>query len=421
MAPLHSASTVLSIRSDFRQGQFRGQLKSELYRNGSRNSYENVYRIPHFQNRYPKAQLNPLTPEYTDIANDWLVSFGVDKELGPSLWTSFVAAKSPELIGYVFYNDVEPRDFLWLCKFVAFIFAFDTKMDESDWTDAVELSCDMILEMSLLLLWNDPENERLLERLNSILDRLMATEASRERLQDHTVHADLVHARNKSKSLLDVKMGAFASALRDLWLEYIEAVPAEFVSREAEIHLDYLSACLWEQKNRKTREEITIPDFIILRRSAGGLMPFVVCTDLIIEHKRQKYAISHLPNSIFYGNNMQNLLAASADCVAWHNDTFSFEKEIYRDGDLHNLVEIVSRHYNCHSHTQAGELVIELLHDRIAEMELVYENLKSEASPEFHPAIDRYMKSCRDWIAGTHEFHLTSVRYKNSNSLSELR
>ncbi|BBN06507.1 protein MpMTPSL18 [Marchantia polymorpha subsp. ruderalis] len=356
MAPLHSASTVLSIRSDFREGKFRRQLKSELYRNGSRSSLQNVYRIPNFQHRYPKAQQNPLTPEYTDIANDWLASFGVDKEL----------------------------------------------------------------DMSLVLLWNDPENKRLLERLNSILDRLMATEASRKRLQLHTFHADMVHARNKSKSLLDVKMGAFASALRDMWLEYIEAVPAEFASREAELLLDYLSACLWEQQNRKTREEITIPDFITLRRSTVCVMPLFVCTDLIIEHKRRKFAISHLPNSIFYGENMQNLLAASADCIAWHNDAFSFQKEIFRDGDVHNLVQIVSQQYICHSHTQAGALVIEILHDRIAEMELAYEKLKSEASPEFHPAIDRYMKTCRDWIPGTHEFHTTTLRYKISSSLSEI-
>ncbi|OAE22857.1 hypothetical protein AXG93_4139s1000 [Marchantia polymorpha subsp. ruderalis] len=301
MAPLHSASTVLSIRSDFREEKFRRQLKSELYRNGSRSSLQNVYRIPNFQHRYPKAQQNPLTPEYTDIANDWLASFGVDKEL-----------------------------------------------------------------------------------------------------------------------VLDVKMGAFASALRDMWLEYIEAVPAEFASREAELLLDYLSACLWEQQNRKTREEITIPDFITLRRSTVCVMPLFVCTDLIIEHKRRKFAISHLPNSIFYGENMQNLLAASADCIAWHNDAFSFQKEIFRDGDVHNLVQIVSQQYICHSHTQAGALVIEILHDRIAEMELAYEKLKSEASPEFHPAIDRYMKTCRDWIPGTHEFHTTTLRYKISSSLSEI-
>lgn len=77
-------------------------------------------------------------------------------------------------------------------------------------------------------------------------------------------------------AVLDVKMGAFASALRDMWLEYIEAVPAEFASREAELLLDYLSACLWEQQNRKTREEITIPDFITLRRSTVCVMPLFV-------------------------------------------------------------------------------------------------------------------------------------------------
>ncbi|KAG6544415.1 hypothetical protein Mapa_014249 [Marchantia paleacea] len=157
----------------------------------------------------------------------------------------------------------------------------------------------------------------------------------------------------------------------------------------------------------KTGKEITIPDYITLRRSTGCVLPFLVCTDLIIEHRRQKSPISHLPDSLFYGEDMQNLLAASADCIGWHNDALSFQKEILRDGDVHNLVLIVSQQYNCHSYTQAGELVLELLHDRISEMELAYEELKSVASPEFHPAIDRYMKTCRDWIPGTHEWHMT--------------
>lgn len=77
---------------------------------------------------------------------------------------------------------------------------------------------------------------------------------------------------------------------------------------------------------------------------------------------------------------------------------------------------IVFQEHNCQSYTQAGELVLELLHDRIAEMELAYERLRSAAAPVFHPAIDLYMKTCRDWIPGTHEFHITSSRYGLSNS-----
>lgn len=46
----------------------------------------------------------------------------------------------------------------------------------------------------------------------------------------------------------------------------------------------------------------------------------------MIEHKRRKSPISHLPDSLFYGEDMQNMLAACTDIVHWHNDIFGFQK-----------------------------------------------------------------------------------------------
>ncbi|OAE18662.1 hypothetical protein AXG93_3810s1330 [Marchantia polymorpha subsp. ruderalis] len=121
-------------------------------------------RIPDFEHRFPKAQLNPLTAECMDISHDWMVSLGIDKELDP---------------------------------------------------------------------------------------------------------------------ILEVKMGAFMSGVRELWLEYIKDMPAECTSRQAEVFVDR-----------------------------------------IIEHKRA----NRLPDSLFYGEDMQNLLAACSDIVCWHNDIFSFQR-----------------------------------------------------------------------------------------------
>lgn len=169
---------------------------------------------------------------------------------------------------------------------------------------------------------------------------------------------------------------------------------------------------------------------------------------------------------------MQNMLAACTDIICWHNDIFGFQKVrsvqhtphhmclsdshgqtgdftlltlrrkqclivkrnsvwtsslLFSDGrrliqerlnndQKNTLVYHVFHEYNCQSYTQAGELVLELLHDRIAEMELAYERLRSAADPEFHPAIDLFMKTCRDWIPGSHEYHITSSRYNVSNT-----
>lgn len=200
MAPsLDSDSTVLSIRSDFREGRFLRQSKSDLYANDIRRGSENDFRVPDFQHPYPKARLNPLAAQCHDISNDWIVSLGIDKELAPSMWQSLMAARFSENIGFV-YHDIEPKDFLWLCKWVTCFFVFDCKLDDGEWAHRIDWSSDVILDMNLILLWNDPDNERLLEGLKSILDTLKENEASRKRAQLHTIHGDLVHARNKTKS-----------------------------------------------------------------------------------------------------------------------------------------------------------------------------------------------------------------------------
>nr|APP91790.1 terpene synthase-like protein [Marchantia polymorpha] len=416
MAPsLDSDSTVLSIRSDFREGRFLRQSKSDLYASDIRGSSENDYKVPDFQHRYPKARLNPLAAQCHDISNDWIVSFGIDKELGPSMWQSCMAAKFSECMGYV-YDDIEPEDFLWLCKYNSCLFSFDSKLDDAQWAHRIDWSCDVILDMNLVLLWTDPDNERLLEGLKFILDTLMEIEASRKRAQLHTIHADLVHARNKSKSLLDVNLGAFISGFRELWLEYIEDLPVECISRQAVTFQHYITGCLSEQVGRIKGTITSVSDYISVRRLAGGVMPFLVFSDRIIEHKRRKSPISHLPDSLFYGEDMQNMLAACTDIICWHNDIFGFQKERLNNDQKNTLVYHVFHEYNCQSYTQAGELVLELLHDRIAEMELAYERLRSAADPEFHPAIDLFMKTCRDWIPGSHEYHITSSRYNVSNT-----
>ncbi|BBN07612.1 protein MpMTPSL24 [Marchantia polymorpha subsp. ruderalis] len=416
MAPsLDSDSTVLSIRSDFREGRFLRQSKSDPNRDDIRSSSMNDYTVSDFQHRYPKARLNPLAAQCHDISNGWIVSFGIDKELDPSVWQSCMAAKFCELMGYI-YDDIEPKDFLWLCKFTTCLFAFDSKLDDGEWADRIDWSSDVILDMNLVLLWNDPDNERLLKGLKFILDTLMEIEASRKRAQLHTIHADLVHARNKFKSLLDVNLGAFMSGFRELWLEYIEDLPAECITRQAEAYQQYITGCLSEQVGRIKGTKTSVADFISLRRLTGGLLPYLVFSDRIIEHKRRKSPISHLPDSLLYGEDMQNMLAACTDIIGWHNDIFGFQKERLNNDHKNTLVYLVFHEYDCQSYTQAGELVLELLHDRIAEMELAYERLRSAAAPEFYPAIDLYMKNCRGWIPGTHQYHMISSRYNVSNS-----
>lgn len=66
------------------------------------------------------------------------------------------------------------------------------------------------------------------------------------------------------------------SGFRELWLEYIEDLPVECMSREAEAFQQYITGCLSEQVDRIKGTKLSVSDYIRIRRQAGGVWPLVV-------------------------------------------------------------------------------------------------------------------------------------------------
>ncbi|KAG6544249.1 hypothetical protein Mapa_014252 [Marchantia paleacea] len=131
--------------------------------------------------------------------------------------------------------------------------------------------------------------------------------------------------------------------------------------------------------------------------------------DMVMSRKMDHGAL--IPNNIFYGPHMQSLLAAITDVISWHNDIYSFYKEVILTGEKLNLLAILCAYYNCSSYTEAGVIAVKLVQDSITEMELAYEKLKAAASIEYHPAIDIYMDLIRKILPGVHEWYFLSKRY----------
>ncbi|KAL3694181.1 hypothetical protein R1sor_007832 [Riccia sorocarpa] len=198
-------------------------------------------------------------------------------------------------------------------------------MDECEFKDSPDKACATVLGVTLALLWSNPVNERLLEHLKPPFDYI-TTDESRALVK--AFHEDLLHARNGTKNLMDVEITAFASAFREVWMEYCEAVPTEFLMRQAYPNQDFLMGCITKANNllgvRRRRWKSMSP-------FAGGLH---ICSDLFISRMQ----VPHIPNSLFYGSEMQRLLLANNDAVAWHNDIFSAYKKVIVSEDDHNLV-----------------------------------------------------------------------------------
>lgn len=79
-------------------------------------------------------------------------------------------------------------------------------------------------------------------------------------------------------------------------------------------------------------------------------------------------------------------------------------------GDVHNLVIAVSHEQNC-SYAEAGDRVYQMMLDKMTEMDKAIEDVKKVTPDEYQYAISRYFHLARNFITGTHMWHLNCVRY----------
>jgi hypothetical protein len=112
---------------------------------------------------------------------------------------------------------------------------------------------------------------------------------------------------------------------------------------------------------------------------------------------------------------MQHLFQATGDVICWHNDIYSFQKELV-NGGLYNLVIIMGKKEGI-SYNKAAELVNQMVLDKLEEVLRVIANLrasiqsKNEITTLQVAAIERYITGCTSFISSSHEFHSQSSRF----------
>jgi hypothetical protein len=112
---------------------------------------------------------------------------------------------------------------------------------------------------------------------------------------------------------------------------------------------------------------------------------------------------------------MQHLLQATGDILCWHNDIYSFQKELV-NGELYNLVIIMGKKEGI-SYNKAAELVNQMVVDKLEEVLRVIANLRgltqsnNEITTLQVDAIERYITGCTSFISSSHEFHSQSSRF----------
>ncbi|KKZ75382.1 terpene synthase family protein [Streptomyces showdoensis] len=231
---------------------------------------------------------------------------------------------------------------------------------------------------------------------------------------------DLVAAKEQTdrlKSLMPLEdpgvralpvFNALERSLAGLWAD--TAAPMD-PSARAELRgaLDaMLDSWLWELHNTVQHRVPDPVDYIEMRRTTFGSELTMLLARL--GHRRA------LPPEVFRTGTVRALENAVADYGALVNDLFSYQKEIEVEGEVHNLLLVVQKFFDC-DYPAAVTIVDDLMRGRLRQ----YEHLKEREVPllyadfgldaEGRAAFEAYLRELEDWLAGVLHWHRNVRRY----------
>ncbi|WHM37631.1 germacradienol/geosmin synthase [Streptomyces sp. BPTC-684] len=201
-------------------------------------------------------------------------------------------------------------------------------------------------------------------------------------------------------------------SLADLWARTagpMSAYGRRTFRRAVEVMLE---SWLWELHNQGQHRIPDPVDYIEMRRRTFG-------SDLTVTLSRMRHADT-LPPEIFRTGTMSALENSAMDYGMLINDFFSYQKEIEYEGEVHNLLLVVQRFFDCDYPAAvriADDLVRsrmqQFLHIKKTEIPLLYEEFGLDA--DGRAALDAYVKEFEDWIAGILHWHRNVRRYSEES------
>ncbi|GAA0602108.1 terpene synthase family protein [Streptomyces crystallinus] len=169
-----------------------------------------------------------------------------------------------------------------------------------------------------------------------------------------------------------------------------------------------LESWLWELFNTAQHRVPDPVDYIEMRRHTFG-------AELTVALSRTGHA-DVLPSELFRTGTMTALANAAMDYGMLINDFFSYQKEIEFEGELHNLLLVVQRFFDC-DYPTAVRVTDDLVRSRLRqylhlkehEVPLLYEQFGLDEAGR--RALGAYIEEFEDWIAGILNWHRTVSRY----------
>jgi germacradienol/geosmin synthase len=200
--------------------------------------------------------------------------------------------------------------------------------------------------------------------------------------------------------------------LGDLWLRTAWSVTPKGRALLRNAVLDMAESWLWELGDQAINRIPDPVDYVEMRRRTFGAGLSMSLGQLDV--------LDAVPASVLDTRVMREMETAVADYVCLANDLHSFQKEVQFEGELHNMVVVVSRFLNVDRHA-AASIVASLMAERMRQFEhLVAAGLPAlfadqSLSPEVQSAINRRVANYKDYMAGILHWHRTTARYPDAD------
>lgn len=175
---------------------------------------------------------------------------------------------------------------------------------------------------------------------------------------------------------------------------------------------EYFQACVWEASNRASHKIPSIDEFISMRRCAGGAWIFIDFLEFAHDHV--------LPLELRKNSDVQRLMQIMCDIACWHNDIYSWPKEMRRN-DVHNLVAVLKEQFQFPL-DEAIDRAAGYCDTEIREFLAIVSSLRSSRST-LSGEFEQYVDGMQSVMRGNLDWARESGRYKHgaASDLHSLR
>ena len=194
----------------------------------------------------------------------------------------------------------------------------------------------------------------------------------------------------------------------DLWLRTAEPMSMADRKNFRGANEKMLDSWLVELLNQAQHRVPDPVDYVEMRRATFG-------SDLTMNLARISKG-RDLPAAVFQSRALQALELSAQDYCTFLNDIFSYQKEIEFEGEVNNMV-LVLQHFLDVPKEEALRHTVGLMTSRMQQFEHVLAQdlplliAELELDDRARGALDTYVESLKDWMAGILDWHRICRRY----------